>query len=383
MMVAGEPSGDALGADLMRALRALGGSRVEVIGVGGDRMQAEGLSSIFPMDTLSVMGLFEVAPRLLAIRRCLRQAEAFARAEKPDLILTIDSPGFNKRLVKRLQDLETVRVHYVAPSVWAWRPKRAAVMAALYDHLLALLPFEAPWFEREGLPTTFVGHPAVETEKRFAGDARDFRKLHGIPSHAPLVAVLFGSRRGELRRLGPIFLNALRRLQAQVPNARFVSPTVPHLRDEVAALTAGRSVSVKIVGPDEKLDCFHAADVALAASGTVTLETALAGLPTVVAYRLNPLTAVLARRLIRIEHASLVNILMERAVLPELLQERCEPGGIAGALDHLLKDPAARDAQIHAGAVVAEKLRPGALWPSAKAARVLLNLAERRKGTAA
>ena len=182
MLVAGEPSGDALGAHLMRAARALAGENVEFIGIGGDQMTAEGLRSLFPMSILSVMGLFEIAPRAVTILRRLAEAEAFARAEAPDLILTIDSPGFNKRLIKRLQDTPMVKVHYVAPSVWAWRPGRAKKMAALFDHLLTLLPFEPPWFEKEGLPSTFVGHPAVETEKAYSGDPRAFRASINVPS---------------------------------------------------------------------------------------------------------------------------------------------------------------------------------------------------------
>ncbi|WP_416896644.1 MAG: lipid-A-disaccharide synthase [Minwuia sp.] len=380
MLVAGEPSGDALGAHLMRAMKALAGDTVRVTGVGGELMAAEGLESIFPMDTLSVMGLFEILPRYPAIRRCFREAEAFARAERPDLILTIDSPGFNKRLIARLQDLDTVKVHYVAPSVWAWRPKRAEKMAQLYDHLLTLLPFEPPLFEREGLPSTFVGHPAVEAEHRFKGDPRRFRADIGAPPHGPLINVLFGSRLGEVRRLGPVFVDALRRLHSNVPVGRIVSPTLPHLREEVEGLLKRQPYDFTVVGSDAKMDSFHAADVALAASGTVALETGLAGLPTVVAYRLNPLTAMIAKRLIRIEYASLMNILLDRAVVPELLQEHCSGPEIAAWLEKLLTDPVHRDAQIEAGNLVRDMLKPGSLWPSAKAARVVLNLADRTSG---
>ncbi|WP_417515169.1 lipid-A-disaccharide synthase [Minwuia sp.] len=380
MLVAGEPSGDVLGAHLMRAIRALAGDRVKLVGIGGDQMIAEGLDTLFPISTLSVMGLFEVAPRAPAILRCLRQAEAFARSTGPDLILTIDSPGFNKRLIRRLQDLDTVKVHYVAPSVWAWRPKRAEVMAQLFDHLLTLLPFEPPLFEKEGLAATFVGHPAVEAEKRYDGDPRAFRTSLDIPSHAPLINVLFGSRRGEVKRLGPTFVDALRRLDGKVPGARVISPTLPHLRADVERLLAGQPMPATVVGPEAKMDSFHAADAAIAASGTVALETGIAGLPTVVAYRLNGLTAMIAKRLIRIEYANLINILLDKPVVPELIQDRCNAGEIAHTLEQVLSDPIHRDQQIEAGNVVRQMLKPGSLWPSAKAARVILNLADQKAG---
>lgn len=380
MLVAGEPSGDALGAHLMRSARALAGDRVEFIGVGGDLMAAEGLKSLFPMSILSVMGLFEIAPRLRTILRRLDEAEAYARAETPDLILTIDSPGFNKRLIKRLQDLDTVRVHYVAPSVWAWRPGRAKKMAELFDHLLALLPFEPRWFEKEGLPTTFVGHPVVESERAYDGDPRAFRSNIGVPPQGQLLCVLFGSRKGEVSRLGPVFVRALQRVAGQMPHTQIVSPTLPHLRDEVEALLARQPLPFTVTGPEGKMDSFHAADAALAASGTVALETGIAGLPTVVAYRLNPMTAFLAKRLIKIEYANLINILLDRPVVPELLQEDCTPERIAETLKQVLSDPLQRDQQTEAGRLVRNMLRPGTLWPSAKAARVILNLADRNRG---
>ena len=379
MLVAGEPSGDVLGGHLMRALRTLAGHRAEIFGVGGDAMAAEGLESIFPMSDLSVMGLFEILPRAPTILRRLKEAEACARERRPHVLVTIDSPGFNKRLVRRLQDLETIRVHYVAPSVWAYRPKRAVTMAALYDHLLTLLPFEPPLFEKEGLDATFVGHPAIEAERAFEGDVHAFRESLGLPSHRPAIAVLFGSRRGEVARLGPIFADALRRLAKRVPEAHVLAPTLPHLRDDVDRLLASQPMPYSVLGQERKMDAFHAADSALAASGTVALELALAGTPAVVAYRMNALTAALARRLIRIPYASLVNILMQRAVVPELLQEHCTAGPIAAAMERIMTDPAARDAQIESGRTVAMMLKPGALWPSDKAARVILNLADQNR----
>lgn len=377
MLVAGEPSGDVLGARLMRALRDQTEGDVRFVGVGGGEMAREGLQSLFPIDILSIMGLFEVLPRAFAIRRRLKETEALVREVQPDCLITIDSPGFNRRLVQAVQDMELLKIHYVAPSVWAYKPKRAVTMAALYDHLLTLLPFEPPLFEKEGLSSSFVGHPAIEAERNYAGDPRAFRSNLGIPSHAPLIAVLCGSRTGELRRMGPVFVDSLRRVAAKVPNVAVVAPTLPHLKSLVKDLLAPLGLPVHVVGPDAKLDAFHAADVALAASGTVALELSLAGTPAVVAYRVNPLTAMVAKRLIKIRWASLTNILLDREVVPELIQERCTPDQIAPRVLHLLSDSTHRDAQAEAGRMVADMLRPPGDWPSSRAARVVLKLTEK------
>lgn len=375
MMVAGEPSGDVLGARLMQALNELAGERLEIVGVGGDEMAAAGLESLFPMATLSVMGLFEVLPRVLELRRCMQAAEALIRERRPDVVVTIDSPGFNHRLIRRVQDLELLKVHYVAPSVWAYHPRRAAKVAALYDHLLTLLPFEPSYFEQEGLAATFVGHPAIEAEFSYRGDPRAFRRSHGIPPHSPLIAVLFGSRQGELRRMGPIFVDALREVARALPQAVVVAPTLPSLAGDIERLLRRLELPSRVVvGAGARMDAFHAAEGALAASGTVALELALAGVPTVVAYRLNPLTAMVARRVLKTPYVNLINILMKEAVVPELLQENCRAELIAPALLQVMGDPGVRDRQVEASRIARDMLKPGALWPSAKAARVLMNL---------
>lgn len=381
MLVAGEPSGDQLGAGLMAALRRLSPAAPEFIGVGGPAMAAEGLASLFPIDDLAVMGLVEVVPRLPVILKRLGEAERLARTARPDALITIDSPGFNFRLARRLAGEDLARIHYVAPQVWAWRPKRAAKVARLYHHLLALLPFEAPYFEAEGLTTTFVGHPAIEDASR-AADGSGFRARHGIPPAATVIAVLPGSRVGEVRRHLPIFRDCVARL-AHDPAAPLavVLVTVPATAGRIAAQAADWPVPVVAVGPDQKWDAFAASDAALAASGTVALEIALAGLPGIVAYRLNPLTAVLARRVIRTDYVNLVNLVLDRGIVPELLQERCRPDVLAAALADILVDPVQRDRQIAAGRRVAERLAGGAAGPSARAARTVLDILEARRDT--
>ncbi|MFI5019953.1 MAG: lipid-A-disaccharide synthase, partial [Dongiales bacterium] len=225
VLVAGEPSGDVLGARLMTALRRATGGKVRLEGIGGEQMSAEGLASRFPMQELTHMGLVELLPHLPLLRRRLRETTAWLRREPPDVLVTIDAPGFCLRLAEQLGGTKIPRLHYVAPSVWAWKPGRALKLARLVDHLLALLPFEPPYFTPHGLACTYVGHPALET---MAGTpaAAAFRARHGIAAEAPLLCVLPGSRRSELNRLLPIFSETVRRLAARHAGLRVVLPTV-------------------------------------------------------------------------------------------------------------------------------------------------------------
>lgn len=372
-LIAGEPSGDILGADLMTALAARSLNRVEFLGVGGPEMQAAGLRSLFPMADLSVMGLAEILPRLPRLIRRFRQTVAAIEAARPDAVITIDSPGFNVRLLRRLREQRFPKIHYVAPSVWAWRPGRAGRLAALADHLLALLPFEPPYFEAVGLPCTFVGHPAVTNPPQARPDR--FRTRHGIPADAPLLAVLAGSRAGEVDRLAPLFGDALRTIARQVEGLHCVT-VVPdgvravaeaHIRDWPAPVTV-------IAEPTARWDAFAASDAALAASGTVTLEIAAMGTPMVVAYRMAPLTMAVARRLIKVRYASLINIVLDREAIPEFLQAAATPSALAGAVARLLIDPQARAGQIADLEAALAVLRSDGTAPGERAADVVLTL---------
>lgn len=380
-IIAGEPSGDALGDGLMRALRQLLHEGVDFSGIGGERMQAEGLKSWFPIDDLSVMGLVEVLPRARRILRRIDETVKRIKASPPDLLITIDSPGFTHRVIRRLGTQRSFPVvHYVAPTVWAWKPGRAKKLAKLVDHLLVLLPFEPPHFEAQGLHTTFVGHPAVETlaaaREREQGAARGlgFRKRYDIPEKARLVAVLPGSRRGEVGKLWPIFAAALERLKGDHPNLHIVIPTVPGVAGMVVSASHGLPFPATVVqAAEERYEAMVAAEVALAASGTATLELGLAETPTVLAYRVNPLTAAIVRRMIKTPFAGLVNILLGRAVMPEFLQENCKPLQIAAALAKLLDSPSARQEQVAASRDVAAKLGAGeGTPPSQRAAKAAL-----------
>lgn len=380
-LIAGEPSGDALGARLMAAAKRLTGGKVRFVGIGGEKMMAEGLVSLFPMAELTLFGIFELLPHLPNLIRRIDQTVSEIIRVRPDAVVGIDSPGFTVRVAKKVRAAAPAipLIHYVAPTVWAWKPKRAAKYAAIYDHLLAVLPFEPPYFEREGLACTFVGHSVVEGGAG-KGDGAGFRNRHGIASTDRVVAVLPGSRKGEVSRLLPDFRATLERLQSSHPTLVAVVPTVATVRDRVAAAIADWPVrTVLVEGDAEKYDAFAAAEAALAASGTVSLELALARLPTVITYRLNPVTVALYRRLIRVKYVNLVNLMLDRMLVPELLQQDCRPDRLATELGRLLDDPAARQVQIDGVAEVARWLGQGDTPPSERAARTILNVvAERR-----
>lgn len=382
-LMAGEPSGDALGARLMAAAKRLTGGQVRFIGVGGEKMIAEGLVSLFPMGELTLFGVFELLPHLPNLIRRINQTAAEILRQRPDAVIGIDSPGFTLRVAKKVRAAAPgiPLIHYVAPTVWAWKPKRAAKYAALYDHLLAILPFEPPYFEREGLPCSFVGHSVVESGAG-QGDAARFRARHGLSATDRLVAVLPGSRKGEVSRLLPDFRATLERLLPSHPTLVAVVPTVATVRDRVAAALADWPLrTILVEGDAAKHDAFAAAEAALAASGTVALELALARLPSVIAYRLNPITVALYRRLIRVKYVNLVNLMLDRMLVPELLQEDCRPDHLARELGRLLDDPQARQAQIDGVAEVARWLGQGDVPPSERAARVVLDIVSQHPTT--
>ena len=381
-LVAGEPSGDLVGAHLMRALRQETAGRVRFAGVGGEQMAEEGLRSLFPLADIAVMGLVEVLPKAALALRRVRETVADILQQRPAAVVTIDSWGFTGRVAKRLKATGSPipRIHYVAPMVWAWRPGRARVVARRLDHLLCLLPNEPAYFRALGLGATHVGHSVVESGAE-RGDGPAFRRRHGIAPDAPLLCLLPGSRPGEVARLMPVLEAAVRRLAASHPGLRVVVPTVDTVADAVTRAAAPFG-GVVVRGRRDKYDAFAAADVALAASGTVTVELAMAGVPAVICYRVAPLTAAIARRLLRIRYASLVNLLLDRPAVPEFLQERCRPDLLAAAVSELLADPAAREAQRAAAKEALERLGYGGPAPSERAARIVLDLAARRAATA-
>ncbi|MDB5373176.1 MAG: lipid-A-disaccharide synthase [Belnapia sp.] len=370
-IAAGEASGDILGARLMAALRRRRPG-LAFAGIGGERMAEQGIQSLFPMRELSLMGLLEVLPNLRRLARRMDQAEADVLARRPALLVTIDAPGFTLRLAGRVRPHGIRVLHYVAPQVWAWRPGRVARIAREVDRILALLPFEPPFFAAAGIPVTFVGHPVLESGAG-AGDAARFRATHGLGAAEVPVLVMPGSRRSEVARLLGPFGEALRLTEAAMPGLR---PVVALAGPVEAAVRAGTAhwprPPILVRDPGEKYDAFAAAAVGLIKSGTSSLEVAVAGVPHVVGYKLNPITAAIVRRLIKVPYVSLVNLLAERAVVPELLQQACTPEALAAALLRLLRDPDAAAAQRAGFAEVLARLTPPEGLPSEAAAAAVL-----------
>jgi lipid-A-disaccharide synthase len=379
MLVCGEPSGDALGAQLMAGLKTLAPGRIRFTGVGGLAMAREGLESLYPLDTTAVMGLREVVPAIPAILRRVKQAVEFAVTTKPDAVVVIDSPDFTHRVArgikKRTPSIPTV--DYVAPQVWASRAYRAKAMASYFDLVLALFPFEVPFFEKFGLKAAFVGHPVIERAAKVSGgDA--LRARLGIAPDAPLLALLPGSRTSEIRFILPVFHGAVSLLAGLIPGLVTVLPTVPHVADKVRAATANWPTPLHILeGEADKYAAFDAANVALAASGTVTAELALAHTPMVVGYRVGGLTYFLSRFLMTVKFITLINILLDREAVPEFLQRRATPENLATVVAKLFGDDSARGAQIEAMKDFGRLLGEGDEPPSLRAARVLLDFVEK------
>lgn len=373
-IIAGEPSGDALGAALIAALRERTGGSLRIAGIGGEQMEAQGLRSLVPLADLAVAGVAEVLPRAPLILRRVRETIAAVRTQRPDAVITIDSSGFSWRVAHGLRRKgETLPlIHYVAPMVWAWRAGRARRMARWYDHLLTLLPFEPPYFERVGLAASHVGHPVLESGAD-RGDGARFRAAHGIAADELVVAVLPGSRGGEVRRLVPVFGAALRRLEAVVGPFRVAVPTVATVADAVGAGVKdwpGRPIVLR--GNAAKYDAFAASRAALAASGTVALELALAGVPMAVAYRLNPLTEMLLERVLKVRQVNLVNLLIGRPLVPEHLRRACAPEPLAASLAELIRDERVRSAHREGYDEAVRRLRGDGTSPSRAAAERIL-----------
>lgn len=384
-IVVGEHSGDQLGFKLMQALRlqAPGGS-VRFSGVGGEAMAAEGLRSLFPLSDIAVMGILPVIARLPTVVKRIRQTVASIVENRPDALVIIDSPDFTHRVARgvrrHLPNLPVI--DYVSPSVWAWRPGRAKAMRAYVDHVLALLPFE-PQAHRDlgGPPCTYVGHPLIERlDELRPSPAEEARRA----SDPPILAVLPGSRRSEISRLMQPFGDALHRMVGLGYEFEAVLPAVSHLSSDIREAARYWPVRVRIVeGEAAKLATFRTARAALAASGTVTLELALSGVPMVVGYRVSKLEEQL-KYLIKVPSIVLPNLVLGERAVPELLQEQCSGRGIAAALGPLLAETPARRAQLGAFSRLDTRMAlPNGDTPSARAARVVLETMARRIETAA
>ncbi len=383
-LIAGEPSGDLLGGALLAGLRELCGPDLALEGIGGPEMAAQGMPSLFPMEELSVMGIAEILPRAPNLLRRIRQTADAVIVARPDALITIDSPDFCLRVARKarasLPDLRVI--HYVAPSVWAWRPGRAAKMARHVDHVLALLPFEPPYMQAAGMTCDFVGHPVAARPVATPDEIAAIRADLGIGADQRLMLALPGSRRGEVSRHAPVFAEVIRRLRAGAPDLAVVVPAAGAVADLTRSLLPpdadGWPRVLDPTGADpaladaRKRAIFAAADAALAASGTVSLELAAAGTPMVIAYAANPFSAFLAKRLVRIDTVTLVNLVTDTRTIPEFLLENCTPDLITPALRALLDDPATAAAQRAAGSRTMDLLGRGADPPGLRAARSVL-----------
>ncbi|MBW4708777.1 lipid-A-disaccharide synthase [Roseobacter sp. YSTF-M11] len=376
-IIAGEPSGDKLGGALMAGLKSLRDD-IEFDGIGGQDMQAEGLVSRFPMEELSVMGIAEILPKYRALMARINETAARVIDTVPDVLITIDSPDFSLRVARRVKAASTVRtVHYVAPTVWAWRPGRARKMAEVIDQVLALFPFEPPLMTVGGMVCDFVGHPVVAEPKATGEEAEAFRMEQGIGT-APILLVLPGSRRGEVARLADVFGQAVAPVVAQVPDLRIVVPAAAPVAELVRAQTANWPIDPIILDPRGmslaaagalKRAAFRAANVALAASGTVSLELAAAGTPMVIAYKMNWLTFRMIRAMALVDTVTLVNLVSDTRVVPEFLGPDCKPDAIGRALLAVMASPEAQQAAME---VTMDRLGAGAEAPGLRAARAVL-----------
>jgi lipid-A-disaccharide synthase len=390
-LLAAEPSGDRLGAGLMRALRSRCEGRVGFAGVGGSAMAGEGMASPFPIADLSIMGFSAIPRRLPLILQRIRETAAAVVATRPDALIIIDSPDFTHRVARRVRRaLPTLPIiDYVSPSVWAWRPSRARAMRAYVDHVLALLPFEPDVHARlGGPPCSYVGHPLVEEAAAFRPSVGEVRRRRTDP---PLVLLLPGSRSGELHRLLATFMAALDLVARRYGEIEVVLPTVPHLLDPLRKAITGWPLRPRIVvEPSEKQAAFRTARAALAASGTVTLELAVSGVPAVVAYRVSWIEKVVLRPFVRVPSIVLANLVLGSGVMPEFVEQYRQPEGaapvrrspptperLADALAPLLSDTPERRAQTDAFARLDAIMGIGGPSPSEKAAEIVLDLARR------
>jgi lipid-A-disaccharide synthase len=385
-IIAAEESGDALGAALAGALARQEGGAVKLSGIGGRAMAAAGIASPFAIDELSIIGLAAVPQKLPTIFRRIRQAAQDVVRARPNALVIVDSPDFTHRVARKVRRLEPSIpiLEYVSPSVWAWRTGRARAMRAYVDQVLAILPFEPEVHHRlGGPPCLYVGHPLVERIADLRPSEQEARRRLADP---PIILVLPGSRSNEIRRHIGIFGTAIERLAARVGALDVVLPTVAYRAAQVREAVAGWSVTPRIaVEPADKWAAFRNARAALAASGTVTLELAVAGVPTVAAYRLHAIEAIVARLIrlqARLPSVILANLVIGENVVPEFLQEACTPQRLADALVPLLSDTPQRRRQIEAFGRLDKIMDIGAASPSAKAAAIVIDLARRGRRTA-
>jgi lipid-A-disaccharide synthase len=381
-LIATEESGDRLGAHLMKVLRQRLGDAVRFEGVGGQSMAREGLTSLFPIEELSIIGLAAVVKQLPKVLRLIRETVGAVMRAQPDILVIIDSPDFTHRVARRVRarDPAIPIIDYVSPSVWAWRPGRARAMRAYVDHVLALLPFEPEEYRRlHGPPCSYVGHPLTEQISTLRPGVEEQRRRNEVP---PVLLVLPGSRRSEIRHHMSIFGEALDRLQAGGVAFELVLPTMTHLLEAVQAGLKGWKVKPRVVvGEQEKRAAFRIANAALAKSGTVTLELALAGVPMITAYRSGAVEAWIVMRAIKVKSVILANLVVGENVVPEFLQQDCTPENLSRGLREILTDSPLRQRQVEAFSRIGDLMSTGNQPPSVRAADIVLAMLRKSRRT--
>ncbi len=377
-IIAGEASGDLLGSKLIAELKTQN-SGAEFFGVGGKLMQEQGLVSLFPMEELSIMGFLEVVPHIPKLLARIRQTADAVIAQKPDFVITIDSPDFCFRVMNKLKNFhQTKKVHMIAPSVWAYREGRAEKISKLYNLLLAILPFEPPYFEKYGLKTVFIGHPIVENapdleQKKLANFS--FRSKKNIALTDELLCLMPGSRNGEVTRIFPEFIAAVNLLSQKKSNLKVVIPLIEKTRALVLEMAKSLKVEYFLIEKDERNDAFFATDFALAKSGTNTVELSLYQVPMLVAYKINFLTHFIVKRMVKIKFANLVNLILNKEVIPEMLQDNCEGEKLFAVAEKLINDKNLAQKQIAESQAALRMMGLGFTQnPSQKAAQEILKI---------
>ena len=375
-LIAGEPSGDMIGARLMRALKERD-NNIQFAGVCGDNMEKEGMKSLFDISDLAIMGLVEVIPSIPKVLRHIKNTVNDIEAKKPDIVITIDSWSFSARVHKaiRKRSIKVKQMHYVAPQVWAWKKGRAKTMYKYIDHLLTLFPNEPKYFTPYNLPTECVGHPAVESSMVNA-DPKSFLEKYNLPQNGKNIALILpGSRHNEVANLLPTFLEVADRIKKEHPELQLVLPTVKTVEKRVREIVEQHGSDILIINTqEERYSAVQSACVAIAASGTVALELALVGVPHLIAYKAPKLTAWLIRRIANIKYVNLTNIILDKLIVPELLQEDCNTENIYNHTKELLNKGDTYKREVEEFEKLRQALGMGKLKPSQKASDIILNL---------
>ena len=372
-LIVGEPSGDLLGARLIESLNRMSEQPISYSGVGGPLMQSVGFKSLFDYRDLAVMGFLEVLPHIYKLLKKINLVKEEIENINPDVIISIDSPGFCFRVLKNLSTHDKPRIHYVAPQIWAWRENRVYKYKKYIDHVLALFPFEPPYFNNAGLPCTFVSHPVIESTAT-EEEGRSFRIRNSIDSNDLVICALPGSRRSEVKRLMPVIVNTVNQLSIKHKKIHVIIPTVSTVVNDVRKL-ANFNTNITVIDDNlEKYSAFAASDIAIASSGTVTLELACALVPSVVIYKVSPITGFIARFLVKVKYASIVNILGKHEVFPEFLQSNCKATNIVASLNKIIDDNVFRKKIIDAEKTVVKLLKTPNESPSDIATKTVLNI---------